>query len=142
MGKGGALIFGFATGSSGDQVPGFAQGQHPEDACPSTTNKLFAHAQTRAGDPVAGPEAVVRAWSIKFPWLDRLDFYRSGAAHTARSASLSSLGRMCGDAGIRLTLLLFARRGTEEFGLCLEFRNLFAKRCHLVLSSSGSGILI
>ena len=34
------------------------------------------------------------------------------------------------------------RRGTVEFELGLQFRNLFAKRCHLVLYSSGSGILI
>jgi hypothetical protein len=58
------------------------------------------------------------------------------------AASLSLLGRMCSGAGMGLSLLLFARRGTAEFDLCLQFRNLFAKRCHLVLYSSGSGTLI
>jgi hypothetical protein len=38
---------------------------------------------------VFASEAVVRTWSIQFPWLDRPDFYRSGlptrtlAAHFA-----------------------------------------------------------
>jgi hypothetical protein len=30
---------------------------------------------------VFASEAVVRTWSVQFPWLDRLDFNRSGAAH-------------------------------------------------------------
>jgi hypothetical protein len=47
-----------------------------------------------------------------------------------------------GGAGMGLHLLLFVRRGTAEFELCLQFRNLFAKRCYLVLYSSGSGRLI
>ena len=44
--------------------------------------------------------------------------------------------------GMGLTLWLFARRGTAEFELCLQFRNLFAKRCHLVLYCSGSRFLV
>jgi hypothetical protein len=66
--------------------------------------------------------------------------YRSSTRTAA--ASLSLLGRMCGEADVGLTLLLFAGRGTARFGLCLQFRNLFAKRCHLVLYSTGSGILV
>src|ERR1700693_1718534 len=41
----------------------------------------------------------------------------------SRSSGIESvflLGRMCGDA---VPLLLFARRGTAEFGLSLQFRN-------------------
>jgi hypothetical protein len=44
--------------------------------------------------------------------------------------------------GHGLPLLLFTRRGTAECELCLQFRNLFAKRCQLILYSSGSGIHI
>ena len=51
-------------------------------------------------------------------------------------------GNPRGGAGMGLPLLLFARRGTAEFELCLQFRNLFAKRCQFVLYSSGSGIHI
>jgi len=71
--------------------------------------------------------------TMRFPQLKGAD---------SAPASLSLLGRMCGGAGVGLPLLLFARRGSAEFDLCLQFRNLFAKRCQLVLYSSGSWIPI
>ena len=52
-------------------------------------------------------------------------------ARVSSQALKSGFG--CGGAGMGLPLLLFARRGTAEFELCLQFRNLFAKRSQLVL---------
>src|SRR5271165_1727464 len=61
---------------------------------------------------------------------------------SSRRVIPSSVRKSVRRRGHGLPLLLFVRRGSAEFELCVQFRNLFAKRCHLLLYSSGSGILI
>jgi hypothetical protein len=114
--------------------------------------RLMRMTEGRAGNPEAGPAprsrsaaerpqevprlpgATARVPGESSTWFQK--FYQNGGGILVLAET--NVRRR----GHGLPLLLFTRRGTAECELCLQFRNLFAKRCQLILYSSGSGIHI